>query len=413
VNLPLFIAKRYFVSKKSQRAINIISLISVVGVMVGTCALITVLSVFNGFEHLVISLYNSFDPDIKITAERGKFFPEDQLTAASLQNITGVQYVCPVFEENALVRYGEKQTLATIKGVGENFSSMSGVDSMIVQGTFRLSEGERNVAVVGGGIAYNLQLDVEDPAVQLDLYVPRKDASDMMNPDEAFNRRFISPVGIFAIQQDFDSKYILVPLRFARDLFDAGQQVTAYEVGLTPGADAVEVKQRIQQQAGSAYRVQDRLEQHDLLNRIMSSEKWAVFLILTFILLIATFNVIGSLTMLIIEKQHDIAVLHSMGAGEALIRNIFLAEGFFITAIGAGAGIVLGTLICLLQQHYGLVQLSSSGTFVIDAYPVKMEAMDFVYVTATVLAIGFVAAWYPARRLVQKKLDLKMISGEE
>lgn len=413
MNLPLFIAKRYFFSKKSQRAINIISLVSVIGVAVGTGALIIVLSVFNGFEHLVLNLYNSFDPDIKITATTGKVFSEEQLSQEKLRSINGVQYVCPVYEENALVRYSEKQTIATIKGVSDEFQLMTRLDTMVVEGKYFLKDNEHDYALVGGGIAYNLQLNIDDPAAQLDLYVPRKEATDLSNPAEAFNRRFISATGIFAIQQDFDSKFILVPLRLARELFESENTVTAYEIGLQKGALPEEVKQKIIQVAGSHFRVKDRLEQHDFLYRIMKSEKWAVFLILTFILLIATFNVIGSLTMLILEKQKDITILHSMGADGSLIRKIFLAEGLFITVIGAAAGLIVGTTICFLQQRYGIVQLSSSGTFVIDAYPVKMQAMDFIYVLLTVLAIGFIAAWYPAKRLVEKKLDLKVISKDE
>jgi len=408
VNLPLFIARRYFFSKKSQRAINIISLISVIGVAVGTGALITVLSVFNGFENLVISLYNSFDPDVKVTPLQGKTFSDAELTAAQLKAIHGIQYVTEVLEENALVRYREKQYISVIKGVSDEFVPMTRLDTMIVEGKLLLKEGDVDYAVVGGGIAYNLQLNTGDLLNQLDIYVPRKDASTLIDPASAFSRRFISPSGIFAIQQDFDSKYILVPLRFARDLFETEHALSAYEVGLEAGADAEQVKEQIRQVAGKRFTVKDRYEQHAFLYRIMKSEKWAVFLILAFILLIATFNVIGSLSMLIIEKKQDMAILHSMGADESLIRKIFFTEGFFITVIGAGAGLCIGTAVCLLQMRYGFITLGSSGSFVIDAYPVKIQAADFFYVLLTVFTIGLFAAWYPAKKLVEKHLAVNL-----
>lgn len=407
MNLSLFIARRYFFSKKSQRAINIISLISVIGVAVGTGALIIVLSVFNGFETLVISLYNSFDPDVKVMPVKGKSFPDTALTEEQLKAIDGVQYVTMVLEENALVRYGEKQTIAIIKGVADEFIPMTRLDTMIVEGSMVLKKEQSDYAVVGGGIAYNLQLNTGDPLRQLDIYTPRKDAASLTDPTSAFNRRFISPSGIFAIQQDFDSKYILVPLRFARELFESEHTVSAYEVGLAPGADKERTLAMIKQVAGPGFTVKDRFEQHAFLYRIMKSEKWAVFLILAFILLIATINVIGSLSMLILEKKHDMTVLHSMGADIPLIRKIFFTEGLFITVIGAGIGLLIGIVVCLLQMHYGIITLgSTSGSFVIDSYPVKMQPADFFYVILTVFTIGIFAAWYPAKKLVEQGLRL-------
>jgi lipoprotein-releasing system permease protein len=413
VNLPLFIARRYFFSKKSQRAINIVSLISVIGVTVGTGALIVVLSVFNGFEQLVVSLYNSFDPDVKVTPAEGKLFSDSTLDEARLKAIRGVRYVCPVFEENALVRYGEKQYIATVKGVADDFLPMTRLDTMIAEGRFVLREGDLDYAVVGGGIAYTLQLNTGDLARQLDLYVPRRDVATLTDPSTAFNRRFLSAAGIFSIQQDFDSKYILVPMRFARDLFESEHGLTAVEIGLDPGANLEGVAQAVRAVAGPRFTVKDRFEQHAFLYRIMKSEKWAVFLILAFILLIATFNVIGSLSMLIIEKQHDMAVLHSMGAGQPLLRKIFFTEGLIITVIGTATGLLLGTAVCLLQMRYGFISLGSGGSFVIDAYPVRIQAMDFVYVMLTVFAIGFFAAWYPVKKLVEKRLPVNLVREEQ
>ena len=413
MNLPVFIARRYFFSKKSQRAINIISMISVIGVAVGTGALIIVLSVFNGFEHLVISLYNSFDPDIKVTPMEGKTFSTSVLSEEQIRSIQGIRFVSGSLEENALVRYGEKQFIGVIKGVDEEFRPMSRLDTMLVEGSFLLERGDLNYAVVGGGIAWNLQLNTGDLRTPLDVYVPRKDAISLTDPSSAFNRLFIAPAGIFAIQQDFDSRYILAPLRFARELFESDSSLSAWEIGLAPGANVQQVKADLQKLAGTGFRVRDRLEQHDLLYRIMKSEKWAVFLILAFILVIATVNVIGSLSMLIMEKKHDAVVLHSMGADVSLLRKIFFMEGLFITIIGAAVGLLLGTAICLLQMHTGWITLANSGSFVIDAYPIRLQVSDFLYVLLTVFTIGLFAAWYPAKKLVQRQVQVGVVKEDQ
>lgn len=413
MSLPFFIARRYFFSKKSQRAINIISMISVVGVMIGTAALIIVLSVFNGFENLILGLYNSFDPDIKITAAYGKSFPESQLTIARLQHLDGISTVTKVVEENALVKYHDKQYIITIKGVSDEFEKMTGIDSMLADGEFKLKNGDTDFAVVGGGIAYYLQLNVHDLFSQLEIYAPRKTAESLLNPEEAFNRRFISAAGVFSVQQEFDSKYIIVPLRFAHEILESDSQLTALEIGLLPHADADAIQEQVAALAGAKFLVKNRYQQHELIYKIMKSEKWAVFLILTFILIIATFNVISSLTMLVIEKKKDISILHSMGADTNLLRKIFMTEGLFITGIGAFSGLALGFVICLLQQKFGLVQLGSDGSFVIDAYPVHMEALDFFYVLVTVFVIGFIAAWYPSKRLIGTSLNFKEVKNDE
>jgi lipoprotein-releasing system permease protein len=413
MNLPLFVARRYFFSKKSQRAINIISIISVVGVMIGTGALIVVLSVFNGFESLVIKLYNSFDPELKITVKEGKTFPADSILFHQIKNIEGVKTISQTLEENALVKYRDKQYIVTIKGVDENFQKVSGIDSMIVDGEFVLQKGDTAFAVVGGAIAYNLQLNISNFLSTLELYVPQKSTESFSNPEEAFNRRFIVPSGVFAIQQEFDSKYILVPMSFARDILNDEKNISALEVSLSKDANSGKVQEQIKKLVGGKYNVQTRLEQHSTIYRIMKSEKWAVFLILAFILLIATFNVIGSLTMLIIEKGKDISILYSMGADATLIRKIFLMEGLMITFIGSVIGIVLGVFICFLQIQFKLVKLSGSGSFVIDAYPVQMQPLDFLYVFIVVSIIGFLAAWYPAKKLVERKISLQAVTVDD
>lgn len=413
MQLPFFIARRYFLSKKSQRAINIISMISVLGVMVGTAALVIVLSVFNGFESLILTLYNSFDADIKIEATKGKTFSYTGFPAAELRKDPSVAYLQPVIEENALVRYGDKQFIVTIKGVDTIFAAMTGVDSMMLDGKFLLQEGDTDFAVLGSGVAYGLQLNLNDYFHPLEFYAPRRDAGSLLNPEEAFNRRYLQAMGIFGIQQEYDSRYVLVPYRFARDIFEFDSLVTAVEITLKEGSSSSDAVERISAQVGSSYTVKDRFQQHESIYRIMKSEKWAVFLILSFILIIATFNIIGTLSMLVIEKKKDIAVLHSMGASKRLLQQIFLAEGLFINLIGCSIGMTVGLLICLGQQYFGWIELSGSGSFVVDAYPVKIESLDLLYVFLTVFSIGLLAAWYPSKRMVAQSLDLRTVTNDE
>jgi len=412
MNLSFFIAKKYFFSRKSPRAVNIISLISVIAVAFGTSALIIVLSVFNGFENLVRSLYNSFDPDIKITSVEGKTFSSDIVPIDQLKKINGISFIVPTIEENALIRYHDKQVIATIKGVSQDFSKMSGLDTMITDGHLILQNGDTNFAVIGSGIAYNLNLSIGDFLAQLDVYVPRREAEVSIQTADAFNRGFIFPSGIFSIQQDFDTKYILVPFRFAKEITGYNNEITAIEIGLSQGVDKEKCQKKIQTLLGNNFLVRDRFQQHELLYRIMKGEKWAVYLILTLILIIAIFNLAGSLTMLILAKQKDISILQSMGAPVSLIRKIFLGDGMLITFSGAAAGIFFGYIICWLQLRYGFVPLGSSGSFVISRYPVDMQLPDFIFVMLTVLTIGFVAAWYPSLRVIRKTDEVQLVVPE-
>ncbi|NSW93555.1 MAG: ABC transporter permease [Bacteroidales bacterium] len=403
MKLSLYIARRYLFARKSRNAINVISGISVAGVTVGTMALIIVLSVFNGLEKLVQSIFNTFDPDLKVTSIEGKTFPADSATLRLLSNVDGVMTYSLTLEENALLKYGDRQYIATIKGVDNNYTTISGIDSTMWDGEFILkSENNRPFAVPGIGIARYLGININF-ITPLNIYVPRRTGSVTLNPDNAFVRKFIFPSGIFQVEQEYDSKYVYVPLDFARELLDYETEVSSVEIKLRNGADPGKVKKEVESVFGDDFLVQDRFEQQEIFYKVMRSERLAIFFILTFILIIASFNIIGSLTMLIIEKERDIEILKSLGADNNLIQRIFIFEGWLISIIGAVAGIILGFIVCWIQQKYGLVRLQSD-SLLMSSYPVLMKVRDFFLVPLTVLLIGFWAAWYPVRFLTKKYL---------
>jgi len=400
LKLPLYIAWRYLKSKKSHNVINIISGISVAGVTIGTMALIVVLSVFNGFETLVISLFNSFDPPVKVSPVSGKTFDSKTYPWAQISTIPGIKAQTAVIEEKALLRYGTAQFLVSLKGVDSTYLSWTGLDSMMTAGSLILEFKGQPFAVVGQGVAYYLGVNPDDYGSYIEAFAPRRTGKLGSSPDQAFNRLDIRPSGVFSIQQDFDTKYVIVPIGFARELFEYTSEITSVEIALTENADVESIPDLIKQKLGPKYLVQNRFQQQETLYRIMQSEKWAIFLILSFILLIATFNVIGSLSMLILDKKKDIAILHSLGADNRLIRKIFMTEGLLVSLSGAIAGILLGTAICVLQQYFGLIKINAEGgSFLISAYPVLMKWTDFLFVFITVSLIGLLAAWIPVRSI--------------
>jgi lipoprotein-releasing system permease protein len=404
VKLSLYIAKRYLFAKKSRNAINIISAVSVTGVAVGTMALIIVLSVFNGLETLVSAIFNTFDPDIKITAEEGKSFIADTSRLRMLANVKGVSCFSLAIEENALIKYGDRQYIATIKGVDDSYAMVSGIDSSMWEGEFIVrNEKGRQFAVPGMGVAKYLGLRVNF-ITPLNIFVPRRTGSTNFNAEDALHNKFIFPSGIYEVEKEYDSKYVYVPIEFARELTELDKAVSSIEIRFSGEADPGIVQKNIAKIFNSGFVVQNRYEQQEIFYKVMRSERLAIFLILTLILLIASFNIIGSLTMLIIEKERDIEILKSLGADKNLIRSIFLIEGWLISIIGATAGIILGFLICWLQQTYGLIKLQSD-SLIMDAYPVVMKLKDFILVPVTVLLIGYWAAWYPVRSLTKKFLN--------
>lgn len=378
-------------------------MISMLGVAVGTMALVVVLSVFNGFDEVVKSLFNSFDPDIKIQLAEGKTFTPDK-RFADIKDLPGVAVYAGILEENALLKYGERQHIATVKGVDESFIQVTGIDSMIYDGTMKLKDKNRPYAVVGQGVAYSLQVGLNfiNP---LFVYMPKRLGKiNIANPDDAFRRKHIFPSGIFSIEQDYDSKYVIVPIEFMRELLEYKDEVSSVELKLDKTIDPGKTQDQIAALLGTEFTVKNRAEQNELFYKVMKSEKWAIFLILTFILIIASFNIIGSLSMLIIDKKNDIKSLRNMGADKKLISRIFLLEGWLISITGSLIGMILGTGISWIQDRFELLKLSGSGTFIIDAYPVDLQAGDVLLVWCTVLIIGFLTALYPVKQISRRYL---------
>jgi lipoprotein-releasing system permease protein len=403
MRLSVYIAKRYLFAKKSRNAINIISAVSVAGVAVGTMALIIVLSVFNGLEGMVSRIFNTFDPNLKITAVKGKVFSPDSLMLVRLGNVKGVSAYSLTLEENALLRYGDKQFPAIIKGVDDNFAKVTSIDSSMWEGEFRLrTKSNPYEAVIGLGVANYLGIRINF-INQLIIYEPKRTGSVTLNPENAYIKRYITPSGIFEVEQEYDSKYVFIPLDFARQLLEYNSEISSIEIKTDGSEDIDLVQSSVKKIFGENFLVKNRLQQQEIFYKVMRSERLAIFIILTLILLIASFNIIGSLTMLIIEKERDIEILKSLGADNSLIRKIFIFEGWMISIIGAFAGIVLGFVICWSQQRFGIIRLNSE-SLMMSAYPIVMKLKDFIIVPATVLLIGYWAAWYPVRFLTKKYL---------
>lgn len=403
MKLSVYIAKRYLFAKKSRNAINIISTVSVAGVAVGTMALIIILSVFNGLEGMVSKIFNTFDPDLSITAAKGKVFIPDSTTLVMLSEITGISAWSLTLEENALLRYGDRQCIASIKGVDDNYINVTNIDSSMYEGEFRLkTPSNQPRAVVGLGVAKYLGVNVNfiNP---LFIWEPRRTGGNNINPENAFNKKYIFPSGIFEIEQEFDSKYLFIPLDFCRELLEYENEISSVEIKLKDYLTEPSVRKEVEKIFGKKFIIKNRMEQQEIFYKVMRSERLAIFFILTLIIIIASFNIIGSLTMLIIEKERDIEILKSLGADNNLIRKIFIFEGWLISIFGALTGLILGFIICWLQERYGLIRLNSE-SLIMQSYPVIMKLKDFIIVPFTVLLIGYWAAWYPVRFLTKKYL---------
>lgn len=375
------------------------------GVMVGSAALIIILSVFNGFEEMVLKMFNSITPQIVIAPAKGKTFDPNTAYFNQLRKDESIYSFTEVLAENALVRYDNKQTPAMVKGVSSDFLKNKSLDTIMVDGVFVLENkiGQPQ-AVIGSALQAFLSANPADPFEQLQIYSPKKGAEgNSVNPLDDFTMLSISPAGIFEVQQDFDN-LLIVPLSFARELLGEQSNVSAIEINVKPGVEAEELKRRVSKDLGSNYVVKNRIEQNQALYNVLGSEKWMVYIILTFILIIAIFNIIGSLTMLVIDKQKDISVLSSLGAGKKLIKRIFLAEGMMITLTGCIFGILIGFIFCLLQQHFGWVKMGDANFMFSNAYPVALKWKDFVLVFVTVAFFSLIAAGL-ASNLSIKKID--------
>lgn len=409
MNFPFFIARRYLFSKKSTHVINVISSISVIGVAVATMALVIVLSVFNGFHDLVASLFTSFDPQLKVVPVEGKTAPADDPILTKIRLLPQVDVATETVEDQALAIYNDHQAMVKIKGVDDNFAELSHItDILYGDGSFSLHAANLEYGIVGIRLAQNLGIGAQWDGF-LKIYAPKKEGQlDMTNPGDGFVVDSLNSPGVlFAVKQaKYDKNYIITSISFARNLFGQQGMLSDLEIRLKPGSNLDAVKAEMQQIAGNKYKVLDRFEQQEDTFKIMSIEKMIAYIFLTFILVVACFNIIGSLSMLIIDKKNDVVTLRNLGANDKQITRVFLFEGRMIAVIGAVIGIGLGLLLCFLQQQYGFVRLGDSeGSFIVDAYPVSVHYSDVAIIFVTVIAVGWLAVWYPVRALSKRLLS--------
>lgn len=409
MNFPFYIARRYLFSKKSTNAINVISGISVVGVAVASMALVVTLSVFNGFHDMVASFFTQLDPQLKITPAKGKTAASNDSTLMRIRQLDEVAVATDVLEDQALAVYGDRQQMVTIKGVDDNYDKLTHIRQILEgDGDYALHAADMNYGILGLGVAYQLGIGYtyREP---LKIYAPRREGQiNIANLQDGFvEDELYSPGVLFSIKQGkYDKRYIITAIQFTRNLFDRDGELTSLELRLKPGSNFERVKAKVQEMAGTRFVVRDRYEQQEDTFRIMKVEKLMAYIFLTFILVIACFNIIGSLSMLMIDKRNDVVTLRNLGASDRQIIRIFLFEGRMISAIGAVIGIAIGLLLCLLQQQFGLIGLGSTeGSFVVDAYPVSVHPWDIVVVFFTVLAVGFISVWYPVHYFAKRLLN--------
>ena len=406
MNFPFYIARRYLFSKKSTHAINVISLISVLGVAVATMALVVVLSGFNGFSDLVASFFTNFDPQLKIEATKGKAMPADDPLLVKVKHLPGVEVATECVQDQALAVYHDKQAMVTVKGVEDNFDSLTHISNILYgDGDFTLHVANLQYGVIGIRLAQDFGTGVtwQD---YLQIYAPQREGQyDASNPTNAFVKdSLVSPGALFQVKQSkYDQGYVITSIDFARRIFNRQGEITSLELRMKPGVDIDNAKEEIQAMLGDKYKVLDRYEQQADTFNIMRIEKLFAYVFLTFILMVACFNIIGSLSMLIIDKKNDVITLRNLGATDGQIRRIFLFEGRMISAAGAVIGIVLGLILCWLQQTYGLVQLGDqAGNFVVNAYPISVHPEDILLIFLTVILVGWLSVWYPVRYMSRK-----------
>ena len=394
MNFPFFIARRYLFAKKSHNVINVISAISVAGIVLASFALICTLSVFNGFHELVESLFGNFDPDVKIVASKGKFFSTDDSRIQKAQELSFIESCSFTLEEQALISYKSRQQIAIIKGVEDSYHDLTGIENLLRgNGIFMLEDEVCHYGIMGVGLMNQMDCGM-NPAYPLRLYVPKKEGQvNMMNPATSFNQADIySPGATFLVNQEkYDDNYVLISLKLARELTDRESEASALEIKLQQGFPLRKARKELTAILGTDYLILDRLEQQADAYKVVRLEKFISYLFLSFILLIACFNIIGSLIMLMVEKQQDARLLGSMGAEQKTVERIFVINGVLISLIGAVSGLILGIIAVLLQQKFGFISLGSSGTFIVDAYPVSIHLEDIILVLVTVLAVSFIS----------------------
>lgn len=407
MNLSLYIAKRYLLSKKSHRVINIISWVAVAGVALATMAMVCTLSVFNGFQELVAVQFTAFDPDIKITTVNGKSFDAEEQRISEIISLSGVLVATRCIEDKAMVQYGGRQAMATIKGVENNFERLTDINmAMIGDSTFLLKDSIVHYSIPGAALASELNCGIHH-VEPFEVFAPRRGRKvSITNPTANFKKGVLHSSGaVFAVNQSkYDNNYIITSIDFARDIFERNKnEITSLELKTDKNIGVNRIKQQITEILGSDFIVKDRYEQQEDIFKIMKIEKLISYLFLSFILLVACFNIIGSLSMLILDKKRDMETLRNLGAGNRLIANIFIIEGSLISAIGAISGIALGLLLCLLQQHFGVLSLGNdNGSLIIDSYPMAVEFSDILLIFATVLIVGFIAVGIPVRLLTKR-----------
>ena len=405
--LPFFVARRYLFSRKRISAINLVSAISVVGVAFGTAALLSTLSVFNGFHDLIGSLYTAFDPEVKIVAAKGKSFAADDPALEAVRRLPEVEAASASYTDNALILFRGNPQVITLKGVDDHFERVTGIRSILYpeNGTYQLESAGLSYGIPGIGLA-SMMGSVDYGSIQI-CAPTRGERINLANPAASFNAEDLYSSGVcFAVsQKQYDEAYMIAPLAFAQRLFEHEGTLTSLELKLKPSADPEQALRRIRQTLGSGFKALNRAEQQEDTFNVMNIEKTMAYFFLTFILLVACFNIVGTVSMLMIDKRADVVTLRSLGADEGLIFRIFLCEGSMISFLGAVAGTLLGLLICYLQQTFGLLSLGgSSGNFIIDAYPVSIHPSDVVIVFFTVLIVGFLAVLYPVKYLTRRFL---------
>ena len=399
MKLPFFIAWRYFFTKNKIGYVHLLTLITQIGIAIGTASLVLVLSVFNGFEDLVLSMYNVFDPHIKVVSSNGKNF-NGQKVKEILLTYDDIDVYSSTLEEKALVEYNGKQHIVTIKGVDSLYSNLTSLDSVIISGDNINKFKDANVAIVGRGVAYYLSMNIGSVFENLQLYLPKRNAN-FINYKNAFSTSSLSPVGIFSIQQEIDTKYILTHISYLQNLIQKENFVSAIEINLLDKSEMLIFQKKLAEKIGNNYKVINQFEQQEFLYKILNTEKLVVFLILIFIVLISAFNIISSLTVLIIEKKNDIKTFLNLGLDHLSLKNVFVIKSMLGVFFGSLIGLVLGFLIAYIQQEFGLIKMGEGG-FVIDSYPVKILFTDFVFIQLIVLVIGFFASWTTAHLMLKK-----------